>query len=326
MPLLGRLRTRAKRAIGRVLSRQVPARLARNFRKLDAEGREVLLASIKANYLNGWRGERNTPAHHEYLLADHLHAGLDGERTKRIPWLDSVRRLEGLRVLDIGCGTGSSTVALAEQGARVTAIDVDAGALQVARDRCRIYRLEAQLECMNARDVGAFGADAFDLVVFSHSLAQMTGAERLAALEGAWKILPPRGLLAVIGAPNRLWYFDDHTSHLPFYNWLPDDLALRYSRFSPRSNFRELYTALDGAMEEHFLRRGRGVSFHEFDLAVKPATELEVVGSRHALRGLLHGLLGSSATQRYKAMLMSACPGIHEAFFDPTLELVIRRD
>ncbi|MEU3254262.1 class I SAM-dependent methyltransferase [Streptomyces sp. NPDC006997] len=52
----------------------------------------------------------------------------------------SVRRLglprygEGLRVLDLGCGTGASTAALAEvlPGARITAVDASAGMLERA--------------------------------------------------------------------------------------------------------------------------------------------------------------------------------------------------
>jgi S-adenosylmethionine-dependent methyltransferase len=312
--------------VGRVLSPPVPGRLSRNFIRLEPEWREPLLASIKANYLYGWRGEHHySPAYYEYLLLDHLHTGLDGDRASVIPWLDGVRRLGGLRVLDIGCGTGSSTVAMAEQGAKLTAIDIDEGALQVAKDRCRIYGIDASLLQMNADAIAGFGVNAFDLVIFSGSLEHMTNAERLASLKSAWDILPAGGLLSVVDAPNRLWYFDGHTSRLPFYNWLPNDLAFHYSRFSARENFRELYTAYDGSSEEHFLRRGRGVSFHEFDLAVKPASELKVVSAMHS-RGFVRRLLASSVRRRYKAMLMSVCPGIHEGFFDPTLELVIQRD
>jgi S-adenosylmethionine-dependent methyltransferase len=309
-----------------MLSRRVPAWLARNFRALPPHGRQELLDSIKANYLTGWRAVHNYGGTYlDYLLADHLHTGLDGDRARLIPWLDSVRRLQGLRVLDIGCGTGSSTVAMAEQGARVTAIDIEEGALQVARERCRIYGIEARVMRLNADAIAGFGANAFDMVIFSGSLGNMTGEERLLALKGAWEILPAGGLLAVVGAPNRLWYFDGHLSRLPFYNWLPHDLAFHYSRFSARENFSELYIARDHATEEHFLRRGRGVSFHEFEVAVKPARQLKVVGALHA-GGLVRGLFASPERRRFKAMLRSMCPGIHEGFFDPTLELVIQRD
>jgi 2-polyprenyl-3-methyl-5-hydroxy-6-metoxy-1,4-benzoquinol methylase len=325
MAPLRRIGSRVKRTLRHMLSRRVPARLARNFLPLPPQRRQELLDSIKSNYLTGWRDTQHyAPSYVEYLVADHLHTGLDGDRITVIPWLDRVRRLDGLRVLDIGCGTGSSTVALAEQGAKVTAIDIDGGALQVASDRCRIYGIDATLRLMNANAIAAFGANAFDLVIFSGSLEHMTNAERLAGLGGAWAILPAGGLLSVVDAPNRLWYFDGHTSQLPFYNWLPNDLAFDYSRFSTRKNFCELYKARDGTTEEHFLRRGRGVSFHEFDLAVKPARELKVVGAMNS--GWVEGLFASSERRRYKAMLRSLCPGVHQGFFDPTLELVIERD
>ncbi len=39
----------------------------------------------------------------------------------------------GARVLDIGCGTGNVALACAARGAHVSAIDLDAGMLEVAR-------------------------------------------------------------------------------------------------------------------------------------------------------------------------------------------------
>jgi hypothetical protein len=65
-----------------------------------------------------------------------------------------------------------------------------------------------------------------------------------------------------------------HTSWLPFFQWLPDDLAFKYSRFSPRFNFGGMYGEETAERMLHFLRRGRGVSFHEFSLTMKPAETL----------------------------------------------------
>ena len=44
---------------------------------------------------------------------------LTGFRNKTIPWLNSLVPLSGVRILEIGCGTGSMTVPLAEQGANL---------------------------------------------------------------------------------------------------------------------------------------------------------------------------------------------------------------
>lgn len=323
---MARIPASLKRVAQRLLS-PVPRHLTRNHIAVDRRKLDALRTSLETHFFAGWREEdRVSGQAHERELAQHVHVALGAYRTDFIPWLDSACRLRGRRVLEIGCGTGASMVALAEQGAAVTGIDVDQPSLRVAHDRCALYGLDVRLEHLSADSIAKFGPNAFDLVLFAASLEHMTSAERLAALQGAWQILPAGGFLAVLDTPNRLWYFDQHTSRLPFYHWLPNDLAFRYARFSPRDNFRELYGEESDDAMQHFLRRGRGVSFHEFDLAIKPATKLKVVSSLASYRGLVRRLLGSSASRRYKAALMSICPGIHEGFFDPSLELVIQRD
>ena len=304
----------------------VPRHLSRNHIRLDASGRAWLRASLEQHYYTDWRaGGRYTQDKYDRELAGQLRV-IEQIRRNFIPWLDHACPLQGRRVVEVGCGTGSSTVALAEQGARVTAIDIHDGSLEVARDRCRLYGLGARLIKLSGDSIASLGENAADLVVFSASLEHMTIEERLAALKGAWHIVPAGGAVAVLDTPNRLWYFDQHTSQLPFYNWLPNDLAFHYSRFSPRENFRELYDDYTPDSELHFLRRGRGVSFHEFELAIRPARSLKVISSLSSYRGRLGRFLGQRASRKYKSMLMQLCPGIHEGFFDPSLELVIARD
>jgi SAM-dependent methyltransferase len=64
-------------------------------------------------------------------LVDHLSGRLERDRATVVPWLDSIKPLSGLRVLEVGAGTGSSTVAIAEQGASVLATDVNERSLKV---------------------------------------------------------------------------------------------------------------------------------------------------------------------------------------------------
>ena len=68
----------------------------------------------------------------------------------------------------------------------------------------------------------------------------MVHEERLQAIADTWTMLRPGDLWCVIETPNRLWHTDTHTALLPFYHWLPDDLAFKYARFSQRTNFREM--------------------------------------------------------------------------------------
>ena len=305
---------------------RTPPHLARNQAVIDAAGLERIERSIRANYHTGWRAEENySSAAYAADLRAHLSDRLEVDRNRIVPWLDSARPLQDLRILEVGCGTGSSTVALAEQGATVTGIDVDEGGLAVARDRCAAYDLNVSFRAMNADTLPeAFDAGSFDLVVFYACLEHMTITERLVSLRQAWELLPPGALLAIVETPNRLWHFDHHTSHLPFFFWLPDELAFRYARFSSRENFRERYVELTADALMDFARRGRGMSFHELDLAIGPSTSLEVVSSL-STHERLRSVLRSRLDRRFRAVLRTAHPGLHPGFYDPTLYLVIRK-
>src|SRR3954453_1804311 len=68
-------------------------------------------------------------------LASHLEARLKSNRERVIPWIETFLSLPQTQVLEIGCGTGASTLALAERGANVTAIDILPNSIEVAKDR-----------------------------------------------------------------------------------------------------------------------------------------------------------------------------------------------
>ncbi|MDJ0628119.1 MAG: magnesium protoporphyrin IX methyltransferase [Rhodobacter sp.] len=62
-----------------------------------------------------------------------VRAGRDAMRAAMLARLPD--RLDGMRVLDAGCGAGPMSIALAERGARVLAIDISPSLLDVARRR-----------------------------------------------------------------------------------------------------------------------------------------------------------------------------------------------
>jgi S-adenosylmethionine-dependent methyltransferase len=133
----------------------------------------------------------------------------------------------------------------------------------------------------------------------------------------------------VIETPNRLWYFDHHTALLPFYLWLPDDLAFEYARHSPREPFnRGFGEPTDEAMLS-FLRHGRGVSYHELELAIGDLEALRVVSSlggfqmeQNVLRRLRNRM---TTAHRFESFLASVGPAIHRGFYEPRLDLIIRK-
>jgi 2-polyprenyl-3-methyl-5-hydroxy-6-metoxy-1,4-benzoquinol methylase len=305
----------------------IPARLARNHLPVTPDGLAAIEQSVRQHYHKGWRAESQySRAGYKHDLDNHVHARLDSDRRMVVPWLDAAKPLKGSRILEIGCGTGSSTIALAEQGAEVVGIDLDADALQVANDRCRVYGVPSSFYYMNASAMAEkFRGCAFDTIIYFAPLEHMTIAERLDTLQTSWAMLPRGGQLVIVETPNRLWYYDGHTSMLPFYHWLPNELAFRYSSFSPRENFRELYSTYDAGAKEHFLRQGRGASFHEFDLAIGPVKQLRVVSSQSSFHGWRYKPQQSRLDRQYKRLLQRIYPGIHEGFYDDTLFLVLEK-
>lgn len=321
-------------------SPKVPSHLARRFTDLSAAQVDALVGSLQTNYFPRHIWGDVQLSSEQWLatpeglrdLDEHTRRRLHAFRTQVVPWLDSARPLSGARILEIGCGTGASTVALAEQGASVTAIDIDAESLVVARDRCRLHGVDAEFMRVNgaaAAELPALGQ--FDLVIFFACLEHMTYEERLAAMRTTWNGLKPAALWCSIETPNRLWWFDEHTSFLPFYNWLPDELAFDYSRYSPRDPFRSSYRERGDEAFTSFLRHGRGVSYHEFELAMMDAAQLDVVSSL-PLWLRRDGVLGWRALKRlrkpkhrYERLIASLRPDLHRGFFQPYLDLIIRK-
>lgn len=70
---------------------------------------------------------------------------------------------EGARILDVGCGAGRHTVALAQAGYAVTGVDVSGGLLQVAADRANEAGVKPALFNVDARQM-PFDAE-FDAVI-----------------------------------------------------------------------------------------------------------------------------------------------------------------
>jgi demethylmenaquinone methyltransferase/2-methoxy-6-polyprenyl-1,4-benzoquinol methylase len=97
-------------------------------------------------------------------------------------------------VLEIGCGTGAVTQRLLKRGAGVTALDQNPDMLEQARRRLgepssgEVTWLER-----TAAEIDALPAGAFDAVVLSLSLSEMSGAERRYVLAQARARLRPGG-------------------------------------------------------------------------------------------------------------------------------------
>jgi S-adenosylmethionine-dependent methyltransferase len=305
----------------------VPPHLLARHRTITPDHDAELAASIRTNFFRSEDAFAATGLDQSELTND-LNSRLGNDRATVIPWLESFRSLDGARVLEVGAGTGASTAALAEQGALVTAVDIHAGALRVADLLCRQMALGGLVTFVeaNATEIDRrWGPGDFDLIIFFAALEHMTLEERLKSLTKAWAILSQGQQLVVIETPNRLWWEDDHTSFEPFFHWLPDDLAIRYAPRTRRAIFNEHFSIPGPEAVVELARWGRGVSFHDFALALDlPAAELPVSSCLHEYIGNPRWDSGTPDGQ-YVRLLHQAAPGVPSGFFFAYLDLALRR-
>ena len=69
----------------------------------------------------------------------------------RLAWIESIATVKGKRVLDVGCGGGILSDAMARSGADVLGIDLSVKALRVAQ----LHALEAQTQGVQYREISA---------------------------------------------------------------------------------------------------------------------------------------------------------------------------
>lgn len=104
----------------------------------------------------------------------------------------------GPRVLDIGCGTGGAALACARRGAHVTAIDIDAGMLDVARRRAAESGLDVAWRQASAAEIeDVVGEASLDAVVSCLAFSELSEEEQAYALRVARSRLAPGGVIVV---------------------------------------------------------------------------------------------------------------------------------
>ena len=111
-------------------------------------------------------------------------------------------RLEGKRVLELGCGAGPVSVAMTKQGAQVIA--VESSAEQVGHARRLSEREEVVVELRNGdlADLAFVRADTIDLVVSIYGLAAVPDLDRV--FRQVHRVLRPE-LPFVLSLPHPAW-------------------------------------------------------------------------------------------------------------------------
>ena len=295
--------------------------------KISNKNLKKLEYGIKKYYCDN--PKNYTPKKYQKIIEEHLNKRLQYNRQVVIPWIKSTTTLENMEILEIGAGTGSSTVALAEEKANVTAIDIDHQALKIAKDRLNYHGLKAELIFLNSNKIKKyFKSKKFNIIMFFASLEHMTYQERISTLKQAWSLLKKDGLLIIIETPNRLWYRDTHTTDLPFLHWLPDEIATTYiKKFYQEDKNSNLANKKNLLKPELLIRQGRGVSFHEFELAIKPIDELKVISNLNEFKfKYIKKLINIfSSDGRYMKKIKDQYPSLPQAFLQSYLNIVIKK-
>jgi 2-polyprenyl-3-methyl-5-hydroxy-6-metoxy-1,4-benzoquinol methylase len=102
-----------------------------------------------------------------------------------IPDFADFEQWRGKRVLEIGCGIGTDTTSFARAGARVTAIDLSAASLDVARQRIKVFGLEDRVTFYQANSEElsrTIPVEPYDLI-YSFGVLHHTPHPRVALME-----------------------------------------------------------------------------------------------------------------------------------------------
>ncbi len=102
--------------------------------------------------------------------------------------------VEGLNLIDLGCGEGTNTRRLAEAGAHLTGIDLSARMIEQARAAEAGAALGIAYEVTSYTRLDMFPAETFDGAV--STMALMDGPDYEAAMRAAHRVIRPGGFLA----------------------------------------------------------------------------------------------------------------------------------
>jgi len=120
------------------------------------------------------------------------HFGLDDSK---------IRALEGLKILDIGCGGGLVSEPLSRLGATVTGLDADETAIKTAKNHAKAGGLTVDYICGAAEDL-ASGKKLFDVVLALEIIEHTASPEDFVAL--CSQLVKKNGLV-IFSTLNRNW-------------------------------------------------------------------------------------------------------------------------
>lgn len=147
----------------------------------------------------------------------------------RLAYIESQGSLAGLRVLDVGCGGGILSEAMARCGAHVTAIDLAEKSLAVARLHALEHELQLDYRLQSVEDLAAAEPASFDVVTCMEMLEHVPSPDSIIA--ACARLLKPGGrvFLSTINRTPKAWLMAIVGAEYVL-GWLPRGTH-EYSRF-----------------------------------------------------------------------------------------------
>jgi ubiquinone/menaquinone biosynthesis C-methylase UbiE len=127
----------------------------------------------------------------------HAGHGIQSEK-ERDAWKRTFRKVfpgKGLKILDVGCGTGELSLLFSEMGHKVTGIDISKNMLKVAKTKAKSLKVDVIFEEGDAENPG-YEASSFDIVFNRHLLWTLPNPKM--AVENWRKVLKTGGKVVII--------------------------------------------------------------------------------------------------------------------------------
>lgn len=241
--------------------------------------------------------------------------------------LDSFGSVAGQEILDLGCGSGGTSLMLAERGANVSALDANSARIEKLREQAKAYGVDFRIDTGDATEIPA-GDDVFDWVILQDVIEHLPEPE--AALAEVSRVLKPNGRI-YLSTPNRwspLNFIVDPHWNLPLVSTLPRNaVAFFITRLVRREKqVRPDFAALLSLRNLAGMFEGAGfeLAFFNKEVARRLFSEPKSVVNSDAHLRIVDGMRRLKL-ERLAVWLVNDAWGVFNYLLNPTWYIVAQR-
>ena len=111
----------------------------------------------------------------------------------RVQWIAQHAQLAGVKTLDIGCGGGILSEALAREGALVTALDMAEDSIEIAREHAKISQLTIDYQAVTAEAWAEAHPESYDVITCMELLEHVP--DPASVIHASAQLLAPGGMV-----------------------------------------------------------------------------------------------------------------------------------